>query len=96
MAFGIGEWIELLSGEYAPSEERVVYVAKFRKALRIRKDVWKSLGFPGIDARPGSEVELVAAGDGGPKLTVPDWAIDQLSLGTANWVCITQRDGHCP
>jgi hypothetical protein len=94
MALGVGEWIKLLSGDYAPSEEHVVYVAKFRRALRIRKDVWGNLGLPGIDVRPGSEVELVAADDGGPKLTVPDWAIDQLSLGTANWVCITERDGR--
>jgi hypothetical protein len=94
MAFDVGEWIELLSGDYAPSGERVVYVARFRKAMRIRKDVWENLRLSGLGARSGSEVELVAAGDGGPKFTVPDWAIDQLSLGTADWVCITERDGR--
>jgi hypothetical protein len=89
------EWIELLSGDYLPSKERVIYTSRFRTKMRIRKDLWRQLaGFSGIELRPGKEVELVSGGDGGPQFIVPDWVTDQLSVDTGDWVCITQREGQ--
>ncbi len=89
-------WIDLISGDYPPSKERVIYVAPFRKTLRIRKDAWGQLfgGFDGVALQPGDEIVLAPVKEGGPRIPLPAWAIEQLDLGSADDVCITQRDGR--
>jgi hypothetical protein len=95
MEFGDREWIALLSGDYPLSKERVIYTCKLRKTLRIRKDAWEQFaGFPGVGVKPGAEIELVARQKGGSQVPVPDWVVEQLSLGAGGWVCITQREGQ--
>jgi hypothetical protein len=95
MDFGDREWIALLSRNYPLSKERVIYACRFRKTLRIRKGEWEHFaGFPGVGVKPGTEVELVAGEEGGPQIPVPDWAVEQLSLGAKDLVCITKREGR--
>jgi hypothetical protein len=94
MEFGSREWVDLLSRDLAPGGERVVYVSAFRKPLRIRKEAWERLysHAGGLALQPGSEIELAPTAEGGPKVTFPDWAIDQLALRREDTVCITQRE----
>ena len=37
---------------------------------------------------------LAPAAEGGPRIPLPAWAIEQLDLGSGDDVCITQRDGR--
>ena len=67
------EWIELLSQDRAPSEERLVYQARFRKTLRVRKSEWSLHfgGWGGLTLQPGDEIEILARAEGGPQLELP-------------------------
>jgi len=89
-------WIDLISREYPPSQERVIYIAPYRKTLCIRKDVWtQHFGtFDGVVLQPGDEIVLAPAAEGGSRIPPPAWAIEQLDLGSGDDVCITQRDGR--
>jgi len=91
------EWIELLSGDYGPSPERVIFVGRSGRSLRIPKDVWNRYfsGFGGIDFKPGNEVEIVPAGNGGARAQLPKWVIERLALNGNGGLCITHREGTC-
>jgi hypothetical protein len=74
----------------------VVYTAPYRKTLRIRKEAWRQCfdAFEGVTLRPGDEIVLAPAEEGGSRIPLPAWAIEQLDLGSGDNVCITQRDGR--
>ena len=89
------EWARILSRKkWNPSPERVVSAGTSRNGIKVRKHQWQSCfrGWSGLSLRKGREIEVVQAGSGGPKVELPDWARQQLSLAAGDGLCITERD----
>ncbi len=86
-------WVHLLAGDYPISKECVIFTTKFRKSIRIRKDIAQAFfaGFKGVQCKTGEEVTLVPGGDNGTRLVLPDWVIEQLALKSGDTVCITRH-----
>ena len=78
MALSNKNWIDLLSGDYLPSKEKVIIVGKFRKTLQIKKEYWSTYfsDFGGIDFRQGDEIELISKKEGGNKAKLPEWVVN--------------------
>lgn len=92
----IPEWIDLVSSTHGPAPgERVVITARLRKGnVLLVKKPWMHGGLPGIAGlglKRGNEIEVVS-GNGANKVVLPAWAVKQLSLGSHDVVCITERD----
>jgi hypothetical protein len=90
------EWVDLLSEERLPSDERVVIVTTFRNVLRIKKDQWQEhfARFGGIGFKNGKEIGIVSASRGGPQAKIPEWATKRLAVGSADALCVTERRGR--
>ena len=91
------EWIHLLSGDYPPSDEKIIIVSKLRKSgrLSMKKGQFRNYfsGFGGIGFAQGDEVEVVQRKDGGNKADLPDWVISRLALQPNDYVCLARRRG---
>jgi len=92
----VPEWIDLVSSTHEPAPgERVVITARLRKGnVLLIKKAWMHGGLPGVTGlgfKPGAEIQVVS-GNGGNKAVLPAWAVKQLSLGSDDVVCVTERD----
>jgi len=88
------DWIDLLSGDYLPSKEKVIIVGKFRKTLQIKKEYWSTYfsDFGGIDFKQGDEIEIISKKEGGNKAKLPEWVMNQLGFDQNDAICITERE----
>jgi hypothetical protein len=87
-------WLDILQHDYPLSKECVIFTTPCRARISIRKDVARMYfaDFDGIKFQEGDEITLLSGGDGGMRLALPDWAVQQLELETGDFLCITKGE----
>lgn len=90
------DWLSLLNKKSTFSKERVIFVARLNRTLKLSKKALAS-HFPsweGFDFRQGKEIELVSAKEGGAGREIPQFAWDRLTSIPGSHICITLRSGQ--
>jgi hypothetical protein len=88
------EFVEILSRAPEASAEHVILVHPRRKTLRIRQADWERhfAGWAGMALHCGQEIAVRPAHEGGNRLSLPSWAVEQLALAKDDRLCITSRE----